>query len=160
MHRCLRALQIGLVLSIGFTAGCTAELPTCDSVDGRFNASYTPLTGNCGPISNPFQVPFEGGSSGVNTVVEMLGNAEVETELVMKGCTVSMKQTVRNRPQVDLPPSTASRVEGPQLDVLSSDEIAGHVTYVRYASGADPGCSGVYDASFTKRSIPLGGILP
>src|SRR3954468_23005955 len=88
------ALMCFTLVTLG---GCNTEPQTCDKVAADYQPLYTPVSTNCGPITNPFMVRFDGGLHGVNTIMQNLANALVTTEIVMKGCTVHMTQKVQDR---------------------------------------------------------------
>jgi hypothetical protein len=140
-----------LGVNAGTGAGVGSDGRICDRVNGRFDALYTPVSGDCGPITSPHPVPFVPGSSGVNTLVEMQGNHQVITELVFKGCVIGLKQTVRTRSNTG-PAQTISEIEGDSLEVISASEVKGEVTYLRFATEGSSACSGVYAATFTEQS--------
>src|SRR4051812_46972150 len=93
--RSTRLTVFALPLSAVFAlVGCSADVKSCNQVAGFYQPLYTPVDGNCGPITNPNMVNFDGGNHGVNTNIQKLPNAWVTTEIVVKGCSVHMKQSI------------------------------------------------------------------
>jgi hypothetical protein len=131
-------------------ASCGAEEIKCSQVGGFYEPLYTPVQGTCGPIANPYRVPFDGGQGGVNTDIRMFSNARVTTEIVMKGCSLRMTQTV------DVMGTVQSKIDGETINIQNADELTGMVTMTRWDNGV-VACSGVYNARFTKNSVTIGG---
>jgi hypothetical protein len=131
-------------------ASCGAEPVKCARVGGFYEPLYTPVQGTCGPIANPYKVPFDGGISGVNMDIRMFSNARVTTEIVMKGCSLRMTQTV------DVNGAVQSKIDGETINIHNAEELTGTVTMTRWDNG-QVACSGTYDARFTKNSVTIGG---
>lgn len=150
---------IATTLSTLASAGCTSELGSCPSVGGTFKAQYTKVSGDCRPAYapgtpqefcfQPLEVPFEGGESGINTEIVMRTNDVIETKIIMKGCEISMTQTVR----VGADPRDI--MDG-TIDVWSAEQLGGLVTREEYAPDNSMVCRGVYEAVFTKSGRTLG----
>lgn len=136
---------------VALVAGCAAESATCPTVGGNYQPLYTPVSGTCGPLSNNFLVPFNGGTGGNNVDVQNLPNAKVSTEIVMKGCTVRMTQTVEKGNIV------SSKIDGEEISVRSENELSGMVTVTQFDDMGQAACSGTYDAEFTKNPMTVGG---
>jgi hypothetical protein len=149
----MRKQRMSLVGSVWplalLVAGCAAEVKSCPAVDGYYAPLYTPVSGNCGTISNAFPVPFEGPN---NTKIDMLPNVKVSTEIVMKGCTVRMTQTVEKKAG-----GVASMIDGESINIMSADQLAGRVTVTLFNDQGQPACSGTYDATFNKNTVMTGG---
>jgi len=131
--------------------GCGAEETSCPTVGGNYQALYTPLQGNCGPIANPNRVPFDGGRGGNVIKIENLPNGQVTTEIVMKGCSLRMTQEFANDGSV------LSRIDGDPIYIDSANELSGTVSLLRYDMNGLVTCQGVYDARFTKNLQTIGG---
>lgn len=138
------------VLALVLFAACGAEETKCAKVAGFYEPLYTPLQGTCGPIQNPNRVPFDGGLRGVNMSIQTFPNARVTTEIVMKGCSLRMTQTV------DVDGAVQSKIDGPIIEIQSAEELSGTVTMQRFANG-QVSCWGMYDARFTKNAVTIGG---
>jgi hypothetical protein len=133
-----------LLIAVHAVAGCSTPPVNCAAVSGSYQALYTPVGGNCGPVQNPHRVPFDGGKSGVQTTVQMFANANVVTEIVMMGCTARMTQIVQAQGTVQ------SRIDGSPIDIEDESELTGKVTLTRYDGTGAVMCQGTYDAAFTK----------
>src|SRR5262249_40837033 len=106
---------------------------------------------SCGPIANPEQVPIDSGPSGVNTTVENYPNRMVTTEIVQKGCSLLMVQSVA------VPGNPLQRmIEGQNLRIESASRITGSVHITGYEATGASACSGNYDAVFTKTASSVG----
>lgn len=151
MHiRSCCSLLVGLALAS--LVGCGADDPSCPSVEGSYEPLYIPLSGSCGTIERPNRVPFEGGRNGVNTIIERRVNSNITTEIVMKGCSVRMTQTV-----TDNEARVASLIDGPTIDIMSETELQGQVSMTVFDDEGAVSCSGTYDAVFTKNTQIIGG---
>ncbi|MDH5676424.1 MAG: hypothetical protein OEZ06_30170 [Myxococcales bacterium] len=149
--RCLFAVTF---LSVLIPAACATEVENCPSIGGNFQPLYIHLNGSCGPIAKPFAVPFDGGISGVNTIIQRRVNGNITTEIVLKGCTVSMTQTVSgDEGGID------SIIDGKTLDIVADDEVAGQVAMTMYDDEGAIACESIYDARFTKDTAVVGGAL-
>jgi hypothetical protein len=139
------ALVAGATAALAQT-GCSPEPKMCGAVKGNYQALYTPMTGNCGPVVNPHRVPFDGGNNGVNTIIQKFANADVVTEIVMMGCTARMTQTVQHSGAV------MSKIDGSPINIEDENELRGMVTLTRYDGMGGVSCIGTYDATFTLNS--------
>jgi hypothetical protein len=130
--------------------GCTSEPPVCPGVAGSFQPLYEQRTGNCGavPVANSVKVDN-------NITIEKYANVDVETETIVKGCTVYMTQIVREK----MTGRAVSMVKGSTLEVQGEDQLSGMVTLTRWDNAADPApsCSGEYNLTLTKSTQTLGG---
>ena len=128
---------------------CSSAPPACPGVDGSFQALYQPRSGNCGPVSSAHLVKVED-----NITIEKYANVDVETETIVKGCTVYMKQIERNKQTG----AVQSQVQGSTLEVQDENQLNGMVTLTRWdvATGAIM-CSGEYNLLLTKNTATLGG---
>ena len=126
--------------------------PSCPVVQGIFEPVYTLVSGNCGAIENPRAVQFDGGRHGVNRIVERGANASmITTDIVLKGCVVHMTQEV-----ADAMGARQLRIDGPELSIESANRISGSIEFVRYDASAQPACTGMYDATFSKNALSVG----
>ncbi len=134
--------------------GCSANANNCPLIDGIYSPIYTPISGTCGPIANPFRVPFQGGRKGVNMVIQNLPNGQVSTDIVMKGCTLRMTQTVQNAAGYP-----TSQLDGDPIYVDNENELSGTVSFMQFDTAGSVACSGTYDAKFTKYTTQVGGAV-
>jgi hypothetical protein len=146
----LRGVYVLWLAAGSVVAGCATEDDGCASVQGSFQSLYVELSGSCGPIDNPYPVPFEGGTSGVNTIIERRVNSNITTDIVLKGCTVGMTQTV-----ADKEGAVMSQIDSSDLEIMSESELIGQVTLTRYDQG-ELTCSSVYDAYYSKQTSIIG----
>jgi hypothetical protein len=131
--------------------GCGVDDVSCPSVEGVYLPLYTPLQGTCGPITNPYRVRLEVGRNGASVMrVDMLSNANVTTETVMKGCSVRVTQSVEEHGTL------TSKLDGDPIYIESENELSGQVSLTRYDANGALTCSGVYDARFTKGAVTIG----
>lgn len=128
--------------------GCAAEAGTCPRVAGYYQPLYTPVSTTCAAVP-VFPVPFEGPN---NTKTDYLGNAQVSTEVVMKGCTVRMYQTVASRAG-----TVSLQIQGETLSIKSESELDGLVTVKQFDTMGQPACGGTYNAQFSKGTVTSGG---
>ena len=147
----MRAPLLAVWSMVGLGYGCGAEETKCPTIGGNYQALYTPLQGNCGPIANPNRVPFEMGRRGNIIKIETLPNGQVTTEIVMKGCSLRMTQEFANGGAV------LSRIDGDPIYIESENELTGTVNLMRFDGAGQITCSGVYDARFTKNLTTIGG---
>ena len=140
--------------------GCSDEPPICPAVAGRFQPLYQ-LRGQAGNPTvaattcqfgpDPYMVQVDN-----NIFIEKQPNIEVETETIVKGCTVYMQQTIRNRNTGYV----TAKVQGSTLEVEGSDQLSGMVTLTRYPDPANPasqGCMGEYNLTLVRPMNTLGG---
>jgi hypothetical protein len=139
----------GLLIAGHALLGCTPAPTHCGAISGSYQALYTPVGGNCGPVQNPHRVPFDGGSNGVNTTIQKFANADVVTEIVMMGCTARMTQIVQEQGAV------RSKIDGSPIDIEDANELRGTVTLTRYDGAGAVMCLGTYDATFTKNTSTI-----
>jgi hypothetical protein len=131
--------------------GCTTETKICPGVAGSFQPLYEQRSGNCGVVAAANNVKVDN-----NITIENYFNVDVETETIVKGCTVNMKQIVRNK--------TTGRVEsivqGSTLEVEGANQLSGMVTLTRFnvMDVANPAtCTGEYNLTLTKSTQVIGG---
>ncbi|HEX2678258.1 MAG TPA: hypothetical protein VHM19_16505 [Polyangiales bacterium] len=137
------------LLSMGST--CKDGVDTsCPAVVGTYLATYQRLDGSC-------QANFESNSLNVDktkddmvTKIENRLTNTVITEVTFKGCTIGLKQSV------DAEGKTVSMIDG-QLAVESESSLKGMVTRTEYGMDGSIACHGVYDASFTRDDVVIGG---
>ncbi|MFI5308190.1 MAG: hypothetical protein ACHQ53_12595 [Polyangiales bacterium] len=151
----IRAVLVTMVAFGMAGAGCGGKIPNCPAVEGTYLPEYRPLSGSCGPISNPFAVPIDGGHKGVNMIITNLPNGRVSTDIVMKGCSMRVTQTVQ-----DAAGQPASTLDGDPIYVQNENELSGTVSFMQFdPTTGSVACSGMYEARFTKQSSPVGGAL-
>jgi hypothetical protein len=110
-----------------------------------FDATYVPVQTNCAPLSPIYKVPFDPGVRGVNETNMNFVDKKVKTQIVLKGCSVSMTQTVTNMAgQLEL------QISGPELSVDGKSKVSGLVDVTRYDANQQVMCAGKYDAKFTQ----------
>jgi hypothetical protein len=126
-------------------SGCGVETQQCNAVKGTYQPLYTFVQGTCGPITMPNYVPVETGYKGAPkmTTMNFLNNS-VTTEIVMKGCSMRVTQSVTENGSV------RSKLNGDEINIENENELAGMVTLIRFDEAGNAMCSGVYDARFTK----------
>lgn len=132
-------------------AGCGTEDASCPEVAGKYEPLYIPLSGTCGSIDRPYRVPFDGGENGVNTIMERHVNMSITTEIVHKGCSVRMTQTV-----TDKDGRVASQIDGETIAIETQNELNGQVIMTVYDDVGAVSCVGTYDALFTKNTTIIG----
>lgn len=132
--------------------GCAVEDASCPSAEGVYQPLYVPLQGGtCGPISNPNRVRVEVGRNGGSVMrIEMFANADVTTEVVMKGCSMRITQMVAEDGLVK------SRIDGDPIYIENENELTGMVQLMRWDDQGQLACSGMYDARFTKSAVTIG----
>jgi len=134
---------------------CGGKVSNCPAVQGNYLPEYRPLSGSCGPIANPFAVPIDGGRKGVNMIITNLPNGRVSTDIVMKGCSMRMTQTVQNAGG-----QPASVLDGDPIYIQNENELDGTVSFMQFDTmTGGVACTGMYEARFTKQSSPVGGAL-
>jgi hypothetical protein len=142
-----------ILVSIGLCAvvGCAAEEGGCPKVVGQFHPLYKQMSGTCGSItdSQPL-VKIDDGPQGAQTSILMFGNGRLTTEVVVRGCSVQMKQQFETDARVQ------SYLEALELSVESENELAGQVSMSRYGADGTVSCSGVYEAHLTKETVAVG----
>lgn len=139
---------------------CSEEVTQCPAVGGRFQPLYelrgmignpTVAATTCPNGPDPYMVQVDN-----NITIEKQPNIEVETETIVKGCTVYMQQTIRNRNSGFV----MSKVQGSTLEVEGSNQLSGMVTLTRYPDPANPmsqGCMGEYNLTLTRPMNTIGG---
>jgi hypothetical protein len=137
-----------LCLMASTLLACNSEPPICPGVAGRFEALYQMRSGTCGPVTSANTVQVED-----NITIEKFANVDVETETIVKGCTVYMAQTVRNKSTG----SVQSKIQGSTLEVHDENQLSGMVTLTRWDAGGQLMCSGEYDLLLRKNTVTLGG---
>jgi hypothetical protein len=126
-------------------AGCGVQTQQCDAVMGQYQPLYTLLQGDCGPITMPNYVPVDSGYRGAPIVkTENFLNGSVSTEIVMKGCSMRVTQSVMQGGAV------RSKLNGDEINIENENELTGTVTLTRFNEGGTTACTGVYDARLTK----------
>ena len=128
--------------------GCSSPPPSCPGVAGRFQPLYEMRSGNCGVFGTANTVQVED-----NISIEKFANVDVETETVVKGCTVFMKQTIRDKNTGVV----QQVVQGSTLEVQDENQLSGMVTLTRYQSDGMMTCSGEYNLLLTKNTMTIGG---
>ena len=143
---CLAAFGCALI-----GIGCNSVPETCPGVGGSFQPLYEQRSGNCGIVGTANNVKVEN-----NITIEKYANVDVETETIVKGCTVYMRQIVRNKTTGRV----ESMVQGSTLEVQDENQLSGMVTLTRYnvMDVANPAtCSGEYNLTLTKSTATIGG---
>jgi len=131
--------------------GCNTVPEVCPGVGGSFQPLYEQRTGNCGAVPTANNVKVDN-----NITIEKYANVDVETETIVKGCTVYMKQIVRNKTTGRV----ESMVQGSTLEVQGENQLFGMVTLTRYnvMDVLNPAtCSGEYNLTLTKSTQIVGG---
>lgn len=145
----LREKLIGAALALVSSAcfaACGPEEESCDRIAGTYQPTYTMLSGNCGPIA-PTALPLDGGESGVKTNTIMEFGRDIVTMVVHKGCWLSVTQEIMAKNGM-----RESTMNGSDLDVHSSKQLSGPVSYTRFTAAMpqEVECTGMYEASFTR----------
>lgn len=125
--------------------GCKPEEKTCPKVFGTFKPEYYPLETNCEPIDPIYNLPIEDSRSGVATTTQNNYHREISTEVILRGCTLGMTQTVRNVDTL----LTEQVIQSDHLSVDSENKLTGLVEVTKYDADKKPRCSGMYNAIFT-----------
>jgi hypothetical protein len=129
--------------------------PTCPTVQGNYLPEFRSISGSCGQISNPFAVPIDSGRKGMNMIITNLPNGRVSTDIVMKGCSMRITQTVQ-----DAMGKPVSVLDGDPIYVQNENELAGTVSFMQFdTTTGRVACTGMYEARFLKQSSPVGGAL-
>lgn len=146
----LRNLLSSLFL-LGTLGACAVDDTMCPAVSGVYEPTYTPLDGTCGFITSPNMLPFgeSSGSGSIKTLENRL-NDDVTTEVVHKGCTVRVSQTVATKEGI-----LQSQIEGESIKVHNARELSGRVQYIRFNAFNQIECQGNYEATIRKPT-PLG----
>ena len=137
----------------GVLGGCGTDPQVCPGVAGNFQPLYEQRSGNCGVVAAANNVKVDD-----NITIENYANVKVETETIVKGCTVYMKQIIRNQTTGKV----EQEVQGATLHVRGENELSGMVTLTRYnvndvANPPPPSCSGEYNLTLTKSTQIIGG---
>jgi len=144
-------------------SGCTATPEPCPGVGGSFQPLYEQRAGaarvtTSGELLPPCGVVAAANNVNVdnNITIENYFNVDVETETIVKGCTVYMKQIVRNKTTGRV----ESMVQGSTLEVQGENQLSGMVTLTKYDVMDvmnPPTCSGEYNLTLTKSMQTIGG---
>jgi hypothetical protein len=138
-----------LLIAVYALTGCSSPPVNCGAVSGTYQALYTPVGGNCGPVQNPHRVPFEGGENGNQTTIQKFANGDLITDIVLMGCTARMTQIFQEQGSVKL------KIDGSPIDIEDANELRGTVTMTRYDGTGAVMCLGTYDATFTKNASTI-----
>lgn len=122
--------------------------PTCGIARGRYQALYEPRSGNCGAITSANMVAIDD-----NITIEKYANVDVETETIVRGCSVYFAQIVRDKTTGNV----QTQIQGSTLDVDEDGNVSGSVTVTRFSDGGQVMCTGEYLARLTKSSSVIGG---
>ena len=141
-----------LTLAVLGVSGCKdASADSCPNVQGVFLASYQMLAGSCGTFEgNALSLAKD--EHGMVTKVENRLSDSVTTEVIFKGCTLSVKQSV------DAMGARMSEISG-DLDVEDSSQLSGMMTRTEYMPDGAIKCNGVYDAHYTRQDVVVGGAV-
>jgi hypothetical protein len=140
-----------LALSLGVLGGCGAEELNCPKVAGMFVPLYIPLDTSCESLSNPNRVNFDSGTNNASINVTRDFNRDITTEVVLKGCTMRMTQTITDKEGVP-----QQQIDGESLAIESATEVSGQVTVTMFDPEGQPMCWGVYEAQFTQDNSLFG----
>lgn len=136
-----------LTIMLGAQA-CSAEPKTCHAVDGDFWSEYQFLQGSSGPAGcnlGPFLLPVKGGGGRAVDFTRNYTNMQIETGVVMKGCTVGLTVKIRTPEGMNM-----AQIRG-DVDVLSNDHLSGTVEgWVFDATGESTSCGGIFDAQLKR----------
>lgn len=138
------------LLLTNLSAACAEQEDACSGVDGLYQALYTPVSGDCGPIA--YQTLAVDGTRPVNTSIQMLSTQNVTTEVILKGCAVRMTQTV-----ADKTGKVLTQIDAGSLQVRDASELAGQITYAVYDEMSQLACYGTYHATYVKMTTTIGG---
>jgi hypothetical protein len=150
MH--VRSLGLAALAAIFSTLvpGCQSEDEACPRVTGFFEAQYAWVDGNCSPTFDPLPVDFSAGEGGVTHSTMYRVNDKIETEVIMKGCTLRMSQSLIDREDTRL-----ADIEGESLVIESASELSGVVYRREYDNQGQTVCQGIYDALYTKNTVTI-----
>jgi hypothetical protein len=143
---------LGLLL-LSLQAACADETAneSCPTVEGVFVGAYQWLDGSCGAfIGNVLSVKEN--DFGTVTKVENRLSDTVMTEYIFKGCTVTITQ------DVEVMGKKASIVAG-DLNVQEATEMTGKVMRTEYTEDGAVRCNSVYQATFRRQDLVLGGAV-
>jgi hypothetical protein len=118
-------------------AGASAPgFGACPEPSGAYEAQLEQRTGTCGEVApaNPVPVKDE------TITIQKFADRDVETETNVKGCTLFLRQLVRDKTG-----QAVSMVEGSALEIDSDGSISGVVTLTQFDSASQSAqCSGDY----------------
>jgi hypothetical protein len=116
-----------------------------------FLASYQWLDGACGSFQgNTFKVQSD--DKGTVTRVENRLSDTLTTQVILKGCTIAVKQSV------EMMGTKLSEIEG-DLHVQDKNALSGMMTRIEYMPDGAIRCHAVYDARYTRQDVIVGGAV-
>jgi hypothetical protein len=124
--------------------------PACTTLEGSYEALYTPLSGNCGPLSAPARVTLEP-AAGASTQIQQLPAASVTTEIVVRACAARVAQVVTDAQTSEV----VLRIDA-ELSVDDDGAITGTATATRFDAGVVE-CTGMYSVELRSASTTIGG---
>jgi hypothetical protein len=137
--------------------GAACGQPTageCSRAIGVYNGRYAYLTGTCEPTlqGRPLVLAKDDSTNTTKTMGSL--SDVVTTEINLIGCRIGMRQNIT------APGPTArliSTLKG-DLQVSEDDSLSGQIARTEYMpDGTTVRCAGLYDATYTRDGITLGG---
>ena len=135
MHMFVRCIVLALMSGV---FGCQDEVAApCPNVAGVYLASYQRLDGSCEAfLGNTLKVAAD--DKGIVTKVENRLSDTVTTEVIFKGCTINVKQSVSADGVM------VSEIAG-DLQIEDASAMAGMMTRTEYMPDGAVRCHGVFD---------------
>jgi hypothetical protein len=96
-------------------------------------------------------VPLDGGSSGVNTTIQRLASGDVTTEVVVRGCSLRVTQTVTNAQGAPV-----LQIDAETLSIDGDGVVRGSVDVTRFDENQQVECTGVYAVELRPSSSIIG----
>lgn len=133
--------------------GCGAEpAQDCPKVPGVFAAKYEYQAGSCSPAVPSYAFRVEPEDKGTVTRIETRTNDTVTTEMVFRGCQLSLTQSV------DAAGMRMLQMDA-DLEVESASALSGLVTRTEFMPDGAISCHGVYRADYTRQDVVTGSAV-
>lgn len=138
-------------IALGLAACNEAQNQSCPNVTGVYLASYQRLAGSCEDfLGNTLKVAED--DHGTVTKVENRLSDTVTTQIIFKGCTIGVKQSV------DAHGARVSEIAG-DLHIEDAGAMAGMMTRTEYMPDGAMRCHGVFDVRYTRQDLIVGGAV-
>ena len=139
----MRSLSVlTLVLSsllLPTTTGCNTEPPRCPVINNDYMLTYHYLDGSACDIG-PYLITVDGGGSGVKNTTDNRNDVIIDTEVHLRGCSLSLQVDVTNTKTALAMSSVAGN-----LTVYNVSNISGIGNGAKFSADGQVECQGEFE---------------
>lgn len=153
--RSLSVLTLGLsCLLLSTITACNSEPPSCPVISDDYMLTYRYLDGAACDIG-PYLITVDGGGAGVKNTTDNRNDVIIETEVHLRGCSLSLGVNVTNTKTT----LAMSSVSG-NLTVYNVSNISGVGSGAKYDANGKVECTGEFEMILAPppATLPIAGM--